>query len=108
VVVRRSILVGLLTCSTLAHGVLLAQTTPTGSPSPAAIEQFELHVRPVLAAVCAKCHGSEKASGGLRARPYWLAATMGPHWFPAGLTIACSSKLSVVRMMTSPCRPTRS
>ncbi len=35
-------------------------------PEPAALERFEKKVRPLLAAKCWSCHGSEKTKGGLR------------------------------------------
>ncbi|MEX2169879.1 MAG: PSD1 and planctomycete cytochrome C domain-containing protein [Pirellulales bacterium] len=65
-VVRLSIFAGLLPCFTLAQGGLLAETTSAQMSPAEAIEHFELHVRPVLATVCGRCHGSQQASGGLR------------------------------------------
>src|SRR5262249_2856866 len=48
--------------------VLLDQETPaagsTADDSPETF--FELKVRPVLSGTCVKCHGAQKASGGLR------------------------------------------
>jgi len=63
---RLTIVVGLLTCCTLAHGAQFAQTNAAELPTREALEHFELNVRPLLATTCAKCHGSQRASGGLR------------------------------------------
>src|SRR4051812_32657492 len=41
-------------------------TTRAGSPDASSESYFELKVRPVLAGTCVKCHGEQKASGGLR------------------------------------------
>src|SRR5262245_21339303 len=37
-----------------------------GKPDPAEEEFFEAKVRPILAAHCQECHGTEKPKGGLR------------------------------------------
>ena len=45
-------------------------------PSPAAVEYFEKHVRPVLAEKCYACHGPRLQQGGLRLdRPDFLRAS---------------------------------
>src|SRR6059058_2042734 len=43
-----------------------AGTGRAADPDPKAVEFFEAKVRPVLVNSCVKCHGGEKASGGLR------------------------------------------
>jgi len=48
-------------------------------PSPAEIEHFEAKIRPVLASTCAKCHGQQKASGGLRVDSLAALVTGGEH-----------------------------
>jgi hypothetical protein len=62
----------------MAHGELFAQDT-ANLPAPATIEHFELNVRPLLVTTCAKCHGSEKASGGLRVDSRSALLTGGDH-----------------------------
>ena len=56
-----------------ALGVVLTTVLAIGggragaeSPDAASEGYFELKVRPVLAGTCVKCHGEQKASGGLR------------------------------------------
>src|SRR4051794_35134822 len=36
------------------------------APDPTVLEHFEKKVRPLLLAQCSKCHGADKAKGGLR------------------------------------------
>jgi len=79
VVPRHSIFVALLACFAPARGVLLAQTTDDDVGTPEALEHFELHVRPVLATICATCHGSQKASSGLRVDSRAALLTGGEH-----------------------------
>jgi hypothetical protein len=59
--IARRVMMGLL----LALGPLTA-VVPASEPSPAAIEQFEKQVRPLLAAKCWKCHGDQKQQASLR------------------------------------------
>ncbi len=59
--IARRVMSGLL----LAWGPLAA-IVPASEPTPAAIEQFEKQVRPLLAARCWKCHGDQKQQASLR------------------------------------------
>lgn len=49
-------------------GILAIATSSRGGDalSPEAVERFEKHVRPLLAARCWRCHGAEASKGGLR------------------------------------------
>ena len=78
-VMRRWIYVGLLACFPSGHGVLLAQSAAADLPTPEAIENFEINVRPVLAMTCGKCHGSEKATSNLRFDSRSTLLTCGDH-----------------------------
>src|SRR3954451_8215242 len=51
----------------LGMAVVLAPWLPAAAGEAADAEEFfERKVRPVLAGTCVKCHGADKASGGLR------------------------------------------
>ena len=55
-------------CWRLSVGLSLSAVAlaARGTDPAADAEFFELKIRPILATVCAKCHGAEKAGGGLR------------------------------------------
>src|SRR5688572_16265456 len=49
-----------------ASVILICLAAAGGAATPAEIELFEKHVRPVLAEQCYKCHGPEKQKSELR------------------------------------------
>src|SRR3954466_4894989 len=50
----------------LIAGVVLSTSWAFAATGPEQLDFFEQKIRPVLAAECYECHGSEKQKGGLR------------------------------------------
>src|SRR5690606_24595760 len=68
-------------CAVLLCGALAVAPIAIAAekPSAEAVEHFENKIRPVLAGTCAKCHGSQQASGGLRVDSLDALVTGGEH-----------------------------
>jgi mono/diheme cytochrome c family protein len=63
---RRSIAVRFFPLLVLASATATPAADPPPKPNPDGLAFFEKEVRPLLVESCAKCHGAEKAKGGLR------------------------------------------
>src|SRR5260370_27740554 len=57
----------------------LAPATRAAGPGAPAAEFFEKSIRPVLAGTCLRCHGEQKAGGGLRVDSRALLLKGGKH-----------------------------
>jgi Protein of unknown function (DUF1553)/Protein of unknown function (DUF1549)/Planctomycete cytochrome C len=66
-------------CLLIGASLLAPCATAAEKPSSEEIEHFEAKIRPVLAGTCAKCHGHEKASGGLRVDSLEALVAGGEH-----------------------------
>ncbi|MEQ2007685.1 MAG: DUF1549 domain-containing protein, partial [Limisphaerales bacterium] len=55
----------LLVCTALLVGPLFVPIASSAAPTPAQVEFFEKHIRPVLAAECYECHSTSKKKGSL-------------------------------------------
>ena len=63
---RRSTLALVALCFSVATAAAIAETSPKEAEHVRAVDDYELHARPVLEKYCARCHGETKQKGDVR------------------------------------------